>query len=232
MVESPPAVWNSELDRLQFGQRLDGSRLPTPYDQRGRGVIVHHALDRVGDLVAERRLGHLREPADKESHFFDGIEAGDPVLRDDVHHTGRQTRIGNHAHALGFRGRIELLLFLDDLGVPAEIGKVDADVDGQSGESAVEVVGDGTGDGVAARKGGPDLLFVAHVERERHQSFVGDRLQKGGKARWIHIGEQHLLDRRCVQQIERARGALQPGAEYEHTHGRDSGWVGKWCQRR
>jgi hypothetical protein len=105
-----------------------------------------------------------------------------------------------------------------DLGVAAEIGEVHTRLDSELREREIEVVGDRAAHRITLREECAHGGGVTHIDRHLLQAIAKERLQEGGERADFDVGEQYALDLRAVQQIERARGALQPRAEYEHTH--------------
>ena len=71
----------SELHRLALRQRLHARPLPAAQHPRQRRVVVEHALERVDDLVVERWLGLLRQPADVDPHRVDFVELRESRVR-------------------------------------------------------------------------------------------------------------------------------------------------------
>ena len=137
MVERPPAVWKASSVPIgsakgtgsSLAQRLDGGALAVAEDPRGGGVVVERPLQRVDDLVVERRLRVLGESADVDSYPVGAIEAADPLGGEDVDHPRREAAIGHDREPLGMGLGLELLLLHDDLGVSAEVGEMAAALD-------------------------------------------------------------------------------------------------------
>ena len=103
-------------------------RLSVAADRRRRGVVVHQPFDGVRDLISEWWLGSLGQPTHEELDAFDRVELIDAVLRDNIDHAGGEPGVRDHTDPLGFRRRVELLLFLNDLRVATQIGEVDTHV--------------------------------------------------------------------------------------------------------
>ena len=169
-----------ERHRLELGECSHMGRLAVADDQRRRGVVVHHPFDGVRNLVSERWLRILWQPAHKELDALDRVELIDAVLRDDIDHAGGETGVGDHADPLGFRRRIELLLFLHDVRVTAEISEMHTHVDGDGRETGVEVVRDGAHHRVAAGEHGTHGLGIADVERHRLEPGADERREECG----------------------------------------------------
>ena len=102
----PPPVWNASSVPTGWGNSTASSSLsastwigwPPRSTHDGRGVVVERALERVDDLVVERRLGLLRQPADVDLDLLRLVEPPDALGREDVHHARREPAVGNHRH--------------------------------------------------------------------------------------------------------------------------------------
>ena len=121
------------------------------------------------------------------------------MLRDHVHHAGREPGVGNDTDPLGAGRVVQLFLFLHDLRVATEVGEVHTSFDSESGECCVEVVRDRAHHRVTASEGRANGGFVTHIERNRHQTRIGALLQEGGQRAHLHVGQQHLRHRRLIQ---------------------------------
>src|SRR4029079_15811677 len=113
----------TEMQRLSLRQRLPLLTPAVSHYPRKRCVVSENALERVDDLIIERRLRILRKSADKDLHLVNRIELIDSVLRENVHHSRRETAVRNDRDSLFTRSRIELFLLEDNVGISAEIAK-------------------------------------------------------------------------------------------------------------
>ncbi len=114
---------------------------PSRKTHAGRGVIVERSFQRIDQLVVEGRLRTLRQPTDEELDRFRVSNAANSLRGKNVGDAWSQAAVGDHRHTLGARLRIELLLLEHDVGVAAQVGGMDAELERQPGDGEVEVVG-------------------------------------------------------------------------------------------
>src|SRR4051812_36585846 len=107
-----------EAHRLDLGERLDLGAFSSPEDPRQRRVVVQHSLERVDDLVVEWRLRMLWETANEDPHALDLIQLPDPVFRQNVHHSRRETAVRNYRDVLLLRLCVERFLLENDFSIP------------------------------------------------------------------------------------------------------------------
>src|SRR5256885_581627 len=86
---------------------------------RKRRVVVEHTLERINDLIVERRLGMLRQSADEYPHRIHFVQLLDRMLGEDVHHSRRKSTVGNYGDLFPFCFSVERLLLEDDFSVAA-----------------------------------------------------------------------------------------------------------------
>jgi hypothetical protein len=116
-----------ELDRLDLGQRVDLHRLAVAQHPRVGRVVVEHAVQRVDDLVVQRRLRILRQAADADAHGVRLVQRGDARGGQDVDHAGRQAAVRDDADVRRFpRLVVQLQLLEHDGRVAAQVAVVHA----------------------------------------------------------------------------------------------------------
>ena len=62
------------------------------------------------------------------------------------------------------------------------------------------------------------ILVGLRLAARLRNGEADERREKRGKGAHTDVGQHDVRDRRIVQQIIRARGALQPRAEHKHSH--------------
>jgi hypothetical protein len=207
-----------EPRRLTLGQCLYLRPLAITQNPRQRRVVVEHTLQRVHDLVVQRRLRILRQPTDVDPHALDAIHRANAHLGENVHHAGREATVGDDRDAALAGQPVERLLLEDDLGVAAEIAEVDTRLGGVSRHIEVEVIRERAHDRVALAHERADRLAVADIHRRRDQLAAGIGREKVGQMIRVQVRQANLGDIRLLEQIIRARGALEPRAKYQHSH--------------
>src|SRR5690349_6049884 len=105
----------------------------------------------------------LRQAAHEDLHRVGFTHATNAFGRQDVHHPGGEPAVGDHGHAAPPRVVIELLLLEDDLGVPPEVGAVNAGFHGGTGYLEVEVIGCRVQHRVMTSHRGPQCAAILHV---------------------------------------------------------------------
>ena len=188
-----------ELHLFQLAERVHlGGLATTQYPRRG-GVVVERALERVDDLVVERRLRFLGQPADVDPDLLRLVEPPNALGCEDVHHSRGQPAIGNHRDPRRDRLFLELLLLEHDLGVAAEIREVAPGLDRGPGHGAVIVVGDGAHHRRVALKRFPHRVRVGDVELHHAQPAPPVSREKRGKVVRPQIGQRHLRNSGILQ---------------------------------
>ena len=89
-----------EPHRLELGKCPDLRALSIPKHPGERCVVVENALERVDNLIIERRLGLLRQSANINAHGIHRVELADAVLRENVHHARSKPAVGNDRDVL------------------------------------------------------------------------------------------------------------------------------------
>jgi hypothetical protein len=83
----------------------------------------------------------------------------------------------------------------------------------------IEVVWQGVHARVDARERVPHRLLAARIDAQHAQPLAIMVWREKRRQRLdVHVCEYDLLHVRVLQQIVRARRALQPGAEHQHSH--------------
>jgi hypothetical protein len=135
------------------------------------------------------------------------------VLGEDVDHPGREAAVRDDRDPLARGLLLQLLLLEDDLGVPAEVAEVRAGLGGLGGEIVVEVVGDRAHRRVGLAHQRADGIAIAHVEPGGDEARARVRRQEGRQMLDVQVGQPDLGHVGVLEQVVRARGALQPRAE-------------------
>ncbi len=207
-----------KIHRLDFRKCLHLLTLAVAHHPRERGVVVQHALERIDDLVVERRLRILRKSTDKNADRVYGIELRDSVLCEDVHHARCDATIGHHRDALR-RGPLGQLLLLEyDFRVATKIAEVNAGFDRALGKIQVEVVRNRAHHRVALAHQRQHGLAITDVERRRNEPRSRQRLEKRRQVIEVEVSQADEADVRILEQIIGAGRTLQAGAEHEHSH--------------
>src|SRR5207247_1244642 len=207
-----------EFDRLDLRQCIDALRPAFAQHPRRRRVVVERALERIDDLIIERRFRFLGQAPHEDLHALGLADAADAFGGDDVDHAGGETAVGDHRDVLPLCGGMQRLLLLDDCGVAAQVGAVQSHGDSGLGDRIVEVVGQRIHDGVmpAHQRAEPRSAFC--IEARSDQPLVPFLLKEGGHTARLQIGQSDALDFRVPQQVKRAGRTLQPSAQHEHAH--------------
>ena len=94
-------------------------RPAAPQHPGRRGVVIEGPLQRVHDLVVERRLGGLGETADEDLDLLRLVQPADTLRRQNVDHPRGEATVGDDRDSLGFRLLVQLLLLQEKWQPPS-----------------------------------------------------------------------------------------------------------------
>ena len=167
----------------------------------------------------------LRQAADEDLDGVGLTDATDSLGRQDVHHPGGETAVGDHGHAASLRVLIELLLLEDDLRVAAQVGTVNPCFHRGAGHLEVEVIGCRVLHRSVTRHRRAQRGAILHVELQQGEPLPHVGLQKTVNPLRLQIRDGDLSDLGPLQEIIGAGGPLQARTQHQHAHcGKASGW--------
>ena len=212
-----------EVEVLHLGEGVDPCPLTVAQDDRRGDVVVEHPFEGVHDLVVQGGLGVLRQAAHPQPHRIGRVQRGDARLREDVDHAGRQAGVGDNRDAALAGRAIEPTLLVDDRGVAAQVGEVDARRYRQPRDLKVEVIGKCAQDRIDSLHQRRNLPGVRCIDLDQAQAALEVRLEAGVDGAGVEVGDHHLVDPGGAQQIEGGGRALGAAAENEKLHERRPG---------
>ena len=128
-----------------------------------------------------------------------GVEPPNPLGCQNVDHPGGEAAVGHDREPFGMGLLLQLLLFHDDLGIAAEVGKMASRRNCQLGHRPVEVVGEGAHDGHVPLHQGADGSMICHVESDYSQLRVVSPGEKTGHPLGLEVGQGDLSDFRVLE---------------------------------
>ena len=207
-----------ELDVLELAQGIELDLLAAAEHERRRGVVVERTLERIDDLVIERRFRMLRQPPDVDLDPLDLVQPADPLGREDVDHPRREAAVRDDGEPLGLGRLVQLLLLQHDLGVAAEIAEMRSRFDRGRCHRPIEVIWEGREDRLHARHRLLDRRGVLDVERERLEAPAPVLLEELREPSRVQIRERNSRHRMDLQQVVSGGAALQARPQYQDVH--------------
>ena len=120
-----------KAQRFELGHRLDLGYPAAADHACDLDVLVDQALDREYELIVERRFGLLRQAADANMDLGNLVKPGRTVHRQDRHHSGCKSAIGNNVDTRGPSLVIKAELFVNNVVITAEVAKIGSGRDGR-----------------------------------------------------------------------------------------------------